>query len=124
GEVPMARLDQAVRRVLGVKAALGLFDDPYRGTDVEREKAVSGAREHYELAREAARKSIVMLKNQGDLLPLNKAGRRIALVGPFADDVDNVFGPWTIWGDASRRVATDAGFRAAMDDPSLLTVVR
>lgn len=124
GEVPMARLDQAVRRVLGVKAALGLFDDPYRGTDVEREKAVVGAREHYELAREAARKSIVLLKNDGDLLPLKKSGQRIALIGPFADDLDNVFGPWTIWGDASRRVATDVGLRDAMEDPNLLTVVR
>ncbi|KAK0358478.1 hypothetical protein LTR94_035281, partial [Friedmanniomyces endolithicus] len=63
GEVSMARLDEAVRRVLTVKAALGLFDDPYRGTDVGREKAVVGSREHIALSREAGRKSVVLLKN-------------------------------------------------------------
>ncbi len=124
GDVPMARIDQAVRRVLRTKAALGLFDDPYRGTDEVRERAMVGSQAHYALAREAARESIVMLKNDGDVLPLNKAGQRIALIGPFADDVDNVFGPWTIWGDESRRVALDVGLRAAMEDPSLLTVTR
>jgi beta-glucosidase len=65
-----------------------------------------------------------MLKNEGDLLPLNKAGQRIALIGPFADDVDNVFGPWTIWGDESHRVSLEAGFRAAMRRSDDLTVVR
>lgn len=124
GEVSMARLDEAVRRVLTVKAALGLFDDPYRGTDERREKAVVGSREHIALSREAGRKSIVLLKNDGDLLPLKKSGQRIALIGPFADDVDNVWGPWTIWGAAERRVSLETGFRAAMDDPSLLTIAR
>ncbi len=124
GEVSMARLDEAVRRLLTVKAALGLFDDPYRGTDPEREKVIVGSREHVELAREAGRKSIVLLKNEGGVLPLKKAGQKIALVGPFADDVENVWGPWTIWGDAKRRVSLEAGFRAAMDDAALLTVAR
>ncbi len=123
GEVSMARLDEAVRRVLTAKAALGLFDDPYRGTDPAREKAVVGSREHIELSREAGRKSVVLLKNDQDLLPLDK-GRRIALIGPFADDVDNVWGPWTIWGAPERRVSLEAGFRAAMRDPQNLTVAR
>lgn len=123
GEVSMARLDEAVRRVLNVKAALGLFDDPYRGTDPERERAVVGARQHVELAREAGRKSVVLLKNDNSLLPLNKR-QKIALIGPFADDVDNVWGPWSIWGMPERRVSLEAGFRAAMDDPSLLSIAR
>jgi len=123
GEVSMARLDEAVRRVLTTKAALGLFDDPYRGTDAAREKAVVGSREHIELSREAGRKSVVLLKNDQDLLPLDK-GRRIALVGPFADDVDNVWGPWTIWGAPERRVSLETGFRAAMRDPQNLTIAR
>lgn len=121
GDVPLAVVDRAVRRVLSVKAALGLFDDPYRGTSVARERREVGSREHYALAREAGRKSCVLLKNDGDLLPLPKAGTRIALIGPFGDSLD-VFGPWTIWGDESKRVSLEAGFREAMRDPSLLTV--
>ena len=119
----MARMDEAVRRVLNTKAALGLFDDPYRGTDPVREKAVVGSREHVELSREAGRKSVVLLKNDNGLLPLKKS-QKIALVGPFADDVDNVWGPWTIWGAPERRVSLEAGFRAAMSDPQNLTLAR
>ena len=124
GDVPVARVDQAVRRVLMTKAALGLFEDPYRGTDPVRERAIVGSREHHDLAREAGRKSIVLLKNEGGLLPLKPQGQKIALIGPFGPDVDNVFGPWTIWGDESRRVSLEAGFRAVMQNPDDLTVVR
>ncbi|WP_421730948.1 glycoside hydrolase family 3 N-terminal domain-containing protein [Brevundimonas sp.] len=124
GEVPLERVDQAVRRVLMAKASLGLFDNPYRGTDLGRERAVVGAQAHYDLAREAGRKSIVLLKNQNGVLPLKREGQRIALIGPFGADVDNVFGPWTIWGDESRRVSLEAGMRAALHDPSLLTVAQ
>ncbi len=123
GDVTLARVDEAVRRVLMTKAALGLFDDPYRGTDPVREKAIIGSAEHYALAREAGRKSIVMLKNDGGLLPLKREGLKIALIGPFGDDVDNVFGPWTIWGDNARRVSLAEGFRAAMANGDDLTVV-
>ena len=70
GEVPLVRLDQAVRRVLTTKAVLGLFDDPYRGCDPERERLVVGSREHRDLAREAGVKSIVLLKNDAGTLPL------------------------------------------------------
>ena len=82
-----------------------------------------GSRDHIELSREAGRKSVVLLKNDGDLLPLDK-GRKIALIGPFADDVDNVWGPWTIWGAPERRVSLETGFRAAMRDPQNLTIAR
>jgi beta-glucosidase len=124
GDVPMARVDQAVRRVLMTKAALGLFDDPYRGCDPERERLVVGSREHRDLAREAAVKSIVLLKNEGDLLPLKTEGQKIALIGPFADDVENVFGPWTIWGDETRRISLEAGFREVLENEADLTVVK
>lgn len=113
GLVTLERLDQAVRRVLETKAALGLFDDPYRGTDVRRERQVVGAVEHVELAREAAVKSMVLLKNEGRVLPL-KPDQKIALIGPFANDVDNVWGPWTIWGNPERRVSIESGLRAVM----------
>lgn len=124
GDVPMSRVDEAVRRVLLTKAALGLFDNPYRGSDPVREREVINAPEHHALAREAGVKSIVLLKNEGGLLPLPTSGRKIALIGPCAADVDNIFGPWTIWGDNEYRVSLEAGFRAAMTDPSALTVVQ
>ncbi len=124
GDVPIARVDQAVRRVLMTKAALGLFDDPYRGCDPRRERAVVGSREHRDLAREAGVKSIVLLKNEGGILPLKASGQKIALIGPFGDDVANIFGPWTIWGDESRRISLEAGFREAMADAADLTVVK
>ncbi|WP_428151490.1 glycoside hydrolase family 3 N-terminal domain-containing protein [Brevundimonas sp.] len=124
GDVPLARVDQAVRRVLMTKAALGLFDDPYRGCDPVRERQVVGSREHRDLAREAGVKSIVLLKNEGGLLPLKPTGQKIALIGPFGADVDNIFGPWTIWGDETRRISLEAGFRAAMSEDSDLVVVK
>ena len=123
GDVPMSRVDEAVRRVLRTKAALGLFDDPYRGMDEQREKAVCGHRDHYALAREAGRESIVLLKNEGAVLPLKTSGQKIALVGPFASDLD-VFGPWTIWGDETHRISLEAGFKAAMGSDNELTVVK
>jgi beta-glucosidase len=123
GDVPMSRVDEAVRRVLWTKAKLGLFEDPYRGMDPVREKAVCGAQAHYDLARKAGRESIVMLKNES-VLPLKREGQKIALIGPFASDVDNVFGPWTIWGDETRRVSLEAGFRNAMASDDDLVVVK
>lgn len=124
GEVPMERVDQAVRRVLMTKAALGLFDNPYRGSDVRTERRVTGSREHLTLAREAGRKSIVLLKNERDLLPLPKTGKRIALIGPFGADKADVFGPWSIFKDTALSVSLEEGLRAAIGEGSTLTVVK
>ncbi len=124
GDVPMARVDQAVRRVLMAKVALGLFEDPYRGTDVRTEQRVHGSREHLALAREAGRKSIVMLRNEGGLLPLPKVGKRIALIGPFGADRADVFGPWSIFKDTDLAVSVEAGLRAVLADDDALTVVK
>jgi beta-glucosidase len=86
GRIPDARLDQAVARVLKAKFELGLFDDPY--VDPERAERVTNSPEHRALALEAARKAIVLLKNDGPLLPLDRARlRSIAVIGPNAADV-------------------------------------
>ncbi len=122
GEVPLALVDAAVRRVLAAKAALGLFADPYRGTDPERERLVLADPATLALARQAARRSAVLLKNEGNLLPLPRAGQRIALIGPFGDDPANLFGPWSIFADPERAVTVAQGLRAAMADPALLLV--
>jgi beta-glucosidase len=91
GRVTQAQIDEAVRRVLRLKFALGLFDDPFRYLDSKRRAATLEKPEHRELAREAAARSMVLLQNDGGLLPLNPSGpfRRIALIGPFADSRTN-----------------------------------
>ncbi len=122
GAVPIARLDQAVRRVLALKARLGLFDDPFRRIDPARERARSRTPAALALAREAARRSVVMLRNEGDLLPLRASGQRISLIGPFAEGPHDLIGPWNVYGDDAQAVDLATGLRAAMADPALLTV--
>lgn len=123
GEVPMALLDASVRRVLELKEAIGLLDDPYRSLDPAREADQSHIAAHDALARDAARRSIVLLKNDGLVLPLRKQGQKIALIGPFVQDRDNIEGCWTLFGDKSRYVTLEAGVRAALADAQALTVV-
>jgi len=123
GEVPMAALDEAVRRVLALKESIGLFDDPYRSLDPQREADQSHIAAHDALSREAARRSIVLLKNDGEVLPLRKRGQSIALIGPFVQDRENIEGCWTLFGDKTRYVTLEAGVRAALDDGDALNVV-
>lgn len=123
GQVPMARLDQAVRRVLTLKAEVGLFDDPFRRIDPRREQARSRTPDHLALAREAARKSIVLLRNEGAILPLANNGQRIALIGPFAAGAHDLIGPWNVYGDDAEAIDLATGMRASMRAPAALTVV-
>jgi beta-glucosidase len=94
GAVPLRLVDDAVRRVLRIKFRLGLFDDPYRYSDLEREKRVVGAPEHAAAARDVARRSIVLLKNVGGLLPLGKTRGTVAVIGALAADADTPLGNW------------------------------
>ncbi|RST29858.1 beta-glucosidase BglX [Sphingomonas ginkgonis] len=123
GEVPQAVVDQSVRRVLAMKAMLGLFDDPFRRIDEKREAARSLLPRNRALAREAGRKSIVLLKNEGELLPLPKSGKRIALIGPFASGQHDLVGPWVVYGDDAKAVDLATGVRAQLRDPASLVVV-
>ena len=124
GEVPMERVDEAVGRVLALKEKLGLFDDPFRRMDLKRQQARMRTKPALSLAREAAQRSIVLLKNDGDLLPLPRAGKRIAIIGPFAEGQSNLHGPWTLFGDNKEAVDLATGIRAAVADASLVTVVK
>lgn len=123
GEVPMAILDASVRRILWLKEAIGLFDNPYRSLDPVREADQSHIAAHDALSRDAARRSIVLLKNDDAVLPLKKRGQKIALIGPFAQDRDNIEGCWTLFGDKTRYVTLETGVRAALDDDAWLEVV-
>lgn len=123
GEVPLAALDRSVRRVLRIKKALGLFDDPYRSLDPAREAADLKRPEHRALAREAARRSIVLLKNRQNVLPLAR-DTKIALIGPFAEDRLHLHGPWTLFANDQEAVTVADGIAAALEDPTLLQVVQ
>ena len=125
GAIPMNTIDVAVRRILYVKTAAGLFDDPYRSIDEKAEAIHVASPDKIALSREAGARSIVLLRNNDDLLPLAAdSQKRIALIGPFADDRDNVLGPWSFYGDVKLNVDIATGLRARMLYPSQLTVER
>ncbi|WP_200935028.1 beta-glucosidase BglX [Brevundimonas sp. Leaf363] len=91
-------LDDAVRAVLLAKERLGLFDDPYGRADPAREAAAMLTPEHRAVAREAARRSMVLLKNDGDILPIAASARRIAVIGALAEDANSSLGSWRAQG--------------------------
>lgn len=105
GRVPMAEVDAAVRRILQAKQRLGLFEDPNRGV------ATTPPPLDRELARRVARESIVLLKNDGSLLPLGARARTIAVIGPLASDTAAPLGPWHARGQAGDVVPVLTGIR-------------
>jgi beta-glucosidase len=121
GRVDAKLVDDAVRRILRVKFALGLFDDPYRYSDALREKQAIGRPAHVAAARDVARKSIVLLRNEGGLLPLDKAAKTIAVIGPLAADKDSPLGNWRAQAVAGSAVSLLEGIQAAV--PSTTRVV-
>ena len=93
GRIDVKLIDDAVRRVLRIKYELGLFADPYRYSKLDEKGLVMNS-EHLQAAREVAKKSIVLLKNENHLLPLKKGGQKIAVIGDLADDKDSPLGSW------------------------------
>src|SRR5690349_17176097 len=110
GAVSQNILDDAVRRVLLVKFELGLFDNPY--TDTAREKSVLLAAENVDAARKIAQRSIVLLRNEGDVLPLTSKAHTIAIVGPLADSKADMLGNWIGKGQTAEAVSVLDGVRA------------
>lgn len=111
GRLPEATVDEAVRRVLGAKARLGLFADPYRGASPDAERAILLAPATRKLARDVAAEAIVLLKNDRDLLPLAGKIRTIAVLGPLADSKEDPLGPWHGAGRAQDVVTVLRGIR-------------
>lgn len=122
GRLAEEEVDQAVRRVLRAKYRLGLFQNPYGRPDPERERAVTLTAAHLQAARELARKSIVLLKNdprQGaPLLPLRKDLGTIAVIGALAADQRSTLGSWAAAGRAEEAVSVLDGIRAAVGSGS------
>ncbi len=112
GLVRMEDVDVCVRRVLRLKERLGLFDDPYRrGSTPETAAAIEHRRQ---LARQVAARSIVLLKNERDALPLSNSVRRLCVLGPLADASAEMRGPWAAAGDPRAHVSVLAGLRHAL----------
>ena len=116
GKMDEAVLDNAVRRVLEIKYNLGLFSDPYRYSQVEREEADLRSAEHLAAARDVARKSIVLLQNENNVLPLNAAGKTIAVIGPLADAQSDMNGTWSFFAEADHPVTFLKGIQDRVGD--------
>jgi beta-glucosidase len=110
GKVPMSRIDDACRRVLEVKYDLGLFSNPYRNFNPEREKTDILTNEHKQIAKEAACKAMVLLKNDKQTLPLKKEAK-VALIGPFANVQNQMFSMWSFRGDVKSVVTIYDGLK-------------
>jgi len=109
--VKLSLIDDAVRRILRVKFRLGLFDDPYKYCNEEREKTEIFTKENQAFSREVAKKSIVLLKNKKNLLPLNKNVKSIAVIGPLADDKDTPIGNWRAKGETNSAISLLEGIK-------------
>lgn len=105
GVVPLAMVDEAVLRILTMKYKLGLFDNPYKGSN--RNQDVILSEKHKQLSRESASKSMVLLKNEG-VLPLSLKGKKVALIGPLADSQVDMIGTWQAKGNPDDVVTLKA----------------
>lgn len=111
GKSSLTAIDEAVRRILRLKFQLGLFENPYKFCDENREKQVVFSAEHRAAARDVARKSVVLLKNEGGVLPLSKSAN-IAVIGPLADNKTDLIGNWSGAGDGNACVSLLEGIKA------------
>jgi beta-glucosidase len=117
GKIEEKTIDEAVYRILELKEKLGLFENPYRGADEEREKEIVLSETHRKAAYELAVKSSVLLKNDG-ILPINKE-KKIALIGPFAKSGD-ILGPWSWLGSKDEAVTLFDGISKKVSSENLL----
>lgn len=115
GKVSLAQINAACRKILEAKYKLGLFNDPYKYCDENRAKSEIFTSENRKEARSIAAQSFVLLKNQGNLLPLKKSGT-IALIGPLADNKSNMTGTWSVAADFSKPISLYTGLKEAVGD--------
>lgn len=107
GKIDIALIDDAVRRILKKKFEMGLFDDPFKFCNAEREKQNWNNAEHLKASQVMARNSIVLLKNEKQVLPLSRNTKSIALIGPFVKAIRDNLGFWSYeWPDDTARIST------------------
>ncbi|MCP9199052.1 beta-glucosidase BglX [Gramella sp. GC03-9] len=123
GQVDEKLIDDAVRRILRVKFKMGLFDDPYRYSNSKLKNQVPYD-EHRQKAREIARKSIVLLKNENDILPVANSVKKIAVIGPLADDKDTPIGNWRAQGEKNSAVSVLEGLKNAVGASTEITYAK
>ena len=111
GKVDIKVIDDAVKRILRVKFELGLFDDPYRYCDPKREKELINHPDHLAAALDMAKKSMVLLKNQKQLLPLKITQQKIAVIGALANDKNSPLGNWRLGSDDNSAVSVLEGLK-------------
>lgn len=111
GKVSEATINESVRRVLRIKFMLGLFDDPFRYCNKERESKNILSKEVKDAALEVAKKSFVLLKNENNLLPLKNNYKKIAVIGPLANSISHPTGGWEAMGDSSDVISVVAGLK-------------
>lgn len=109
GKVKEALIDDAAKRILTTKFELGLFDNPYNYCDEKREKETIGKKEFQDGVLDMAKKSIVLLKNDTNLLPIKKTGQKIALIGALANDKNSPLGSWRIGADDNTAISVLEG---------------
>jgi beta-glucosidase len=114
GKVSEKQINQAVRRILRMKFELGLFKDPYRYCNKQRQKKEILSKSNLQKEREIARKTFVLLKNKHSLLPLKKNIKKLAVIGPLADDKVDLLGPWSGAGQAKDNITLLAGIKKAV----------
>jgi beta-glucosidase len=112
GELSLAELDELVRPILALKVKMGLFEHPY--VDEGLLEKVLTRPDHRETSRWAAQRSMVLLKNEGGLLPLKKDIKKIAVIGPLADSMESTEGSWMVFGHTPAAVTVLAGIRAKL----------
>jgi len=116
GSIDEALLDDAVRRILRVKFDLGLFEDPYKYSDETREAQNVYTEAHLEASEDIARKSIVLLKNENNALPLKTSLKSIAVIGPLAADKDSPLGNWRAQAVPNSAVSVLEGIKSKLGD--------
>lgn len=115
GKITMAQVDAACRRILEAKYKLGLFSDPFKYCDENRAKTEVFTAGHRAVARNTAAQSFVLMKNQGNILPLKKSGT-VALVGPLADNKENMPGTWSVAANFQKATSVLAGLKEVVGD--------
>lgn len=112
GKVDVKTIDDAVRRILELKEKLGLFDDPYKYCDAAKEKELIYNSAHMDGVLDMAKKSMVLLKNEGKLLPLPQSGKKIALIGELAAEKNSPLGNWRITSDDNTAASVKEALEA------------